>query len=121
MSVESTIRAYFEAFEASDSTALANLFTDDGVIAPLDMATISGQAAIKETFDGFFGAVSVRCEELTFDRIVERGDTAFVETHSTERVVNRETSAAETARFRELFCLQRGDGGWRVASYMFNH
>lgn len=118
--IESTVRAYFRAFQASDSSTLANLFTDDGVIAPLGMSTINGQAAIKEAFDRFFDAVGMSCDELTVDRVKKIGDVAIVETHTIERVTNRATSTTETASYRELFCLLQHDGDWRIASYMFN-
>jgi uncharacterized protein (TIGR02246 family) len=112
---------YFDAFQDGDASAVADLFTSSGVIAPLGMGTIHGRPAIKETFDGFFGTFRTACEQLVVDRIVRTGDAAFVETHSVEHVTNGATGQRETAHYRELFCLVSDDGDWRIASYMFNH
>ncbi len=120
MSIEDAVTAYFKTFEGGDATALAALFTDDAVIAPVGTDTIRGRAAIEDTFKAFFSAISMTSEDLSIDRVHQLGDAAFVETHSTETINNHQTGTTESVRYRELFCLERANGDWRIASYMFN-
>lgn len=114
------VTAYMKAFEAADAPGLAGLFAEDGAIMAPPMPTIRGRAAIESTLAAVFGAIGVRVDEVNVERVRELGDMAFVEARSRELVTNLAEGTCETHDYRELFCLERHDGDWTIASYMFN-
>ena len=117
---QETVTAYMKAFEAADAAAVARLFTDDGAVIAPPMPTIRGRREIETTMAAVFGAIRVGIEDMALDRVRQVGDAAFVEGHSREAVTDLADGTVETHRYRELFCLEREGGDWKIASYMFN-
>ncbi len=90
------------------------------MLTPVGMDTVRGRAASEDSFKAVFDTMQMTCDELRIERVHQVGDAAFVETQSIETLANAESGSTDTGRYRELFCLERANGDWRIASYMFN-
>ncbi|MBK9194172.1 MAG: DUF4440 domain-containing protein [Flavobacteriales bacterium] len=58
--------------------------------------------------------------EFFIDEVVVDGDHAFARTTSKGTTLIHATGETVPEENRELFVLQRTDGGWKIARYMFN-
>src|SRR5438445_3267281 len=58
--------------------------------------------------------VSFDCED-----ILARGDLAAIRTTASGTLTIRATGQTMPAKFRELFVLERVNGDWKIARYMF--
>jgi uncharacterized protein (TIGR02246 family) len=118
-SAEAVVRSYFRNFEAADAAGVAAAFADDGAVMFNGRATIRGRDAIRAAFEWVFAQASMHCGDLMLDRVRERGDMAVVETRTAETITRR-AGGTDTGSFREIFCLFRTDGDWRIVTYMGN-
>jgi hypothetical protein len=67
-----------------------------------------------------FKAVSFG-RELHIDRVIEEGDLATAQTHTTGTLTMLEPDTTIELVSRELFVLRKTGSEWRIADYMFNH
>jgi uncharacterized protein (TIGR02246 family) len=115
---EDVVRGYFAAFNSSDVDGIVALFADDAVVMAHEFETAAGSAQIRAAFESALGACIE--EAIDVDRIVERGELAVAQTHSTGTLTVLESGATIELSYRELFVLRRSSDGWRITDYMFN-
>ena len=118
-SPEATVRAYFTALNASDLDGVVAVFADDGSVMADEFPGATGREQLRRLFTGIFKARSFG-REVHVDRIIEEGDLATVQTHTTGTLTILETSTTIQGVSRELWVLRRADAGWRIVDYMFN-
>jgi uncharacterized protein (TIGR02246 family) len=118
-SVESTVRAYFEALNRSDIDGVVSVFAEDGSLMSDERETVTGHAQLRRTFEGFFKIFSFQ-RELHVDHIREGAEMAAVLTHTTGTRTMLATNSTMTGISRELFILRKTGTGWRITDYMFN-
>ena len=118
-SPEAAVRAYFTALNASDLDGVVAVFADDGSIMADEFPSATGQEQLRRLFAGIFRARSFG-RELHIDRVIEEGDLATVQTHTTGTLTMLETGTTAQGLSRELWVLRRAGSGWRIVDYMFN-
>jgi uncharacterized protein (TIGR02246 family) len=118
-SVESTIRACFDALNRSDVDAVTELFAEDGSFIPDEGPTLTGHDQIRSTFDVAFQARSFQ-RELHIDRIHEGSGMAAAQTHTTGTITFLDENNATQVVSRELFVLRKSGSDWLITDYMFN-
>ena len=117
--IETLLFSYRDALNASDVEKVLSLYTNDGVFMPSNAPSAIGQEQVKGAYEYVFKTIQLNIE-FFIDEIVVAGDYAFARTTSrgTTRIhANGQTVPEEN---RELFVLQKENGQWKMARYMFN-
>jgi len=117
--IEKSLFSYRDALNASDVTKVLPLYTNDGVFMPSNAPSAIGQEQVKAAYEFVFSQIQLSIE-FYIDEIVVTGDYAFARTTSKGTTLihaNKQTVAEEN---RELFVLQKTNGQWKIARYMFN-
>jgi uncharacterized protein (TIGR02246 family) len=118
-SIEKILFSYRDALNASDVSKVLPLYTNDGVFMPSNAPSAIGQEKVKAAYEFVFSQIQLNIE-FYIDEIVVNGDYAFARTTSKGTTLihaNKQTVAEEN---RELFVLQKTNGQWKIARYMFN-
>jgi uncharacterized protein (TIGR02246 family) len=118
-SVESTIRAYFEALNGSDVDGILGVFDEEGTFMMDEAETVAGHDELRRAFQGAFGARAFE-RELHVDEIREADDLASARTHTTGTITLLPSNDVLSVGGRELFVLRRADDGWRITDAMLN-
>jgi len=118
-SPEAAVRAYFTALNASDLDGILAVFADDGSIMADEFPSATGREQLHRLFTGIFKARRFG-RELHIDRMIEAGDLATVQTHTTGTLTMLDTNTTIQGMSRELWVLRKADSGWRIVDYMFN-
>ena len=118
-SPEAAVRAYFKALNAADLDGIVAVFAVDGSIMADEFPSATGREQLRGLFAGIFKARSFG-RELHIDRIIDGGDLAAVQTHTTGTMTILETNTMIQGLSRELWVLRKADSGWRIVDYMFN-
>lgn len=117
--IEKLLFTYRDALNTSDVNKVLSLYTNDGVFMPTNAPSAIGQEQVKAAYEYVFSQIQLNIE-FYIDEIVINGDYAFARTTSKGTTLihaNKQTVAEEN---RELFVLQKTNGQWKIARYMFN-
>jgi uncharacterized protein (TIGR02246 family) len=117
--IEKLLFSYRDALNASDVNKVLPLYSIDGVFMPSNAPSAIGQEQVKAAYEFVFSQIQLNIE-FYIDEIVVNGDYAFARTTSKGTTLihaNKQTVAEEN---RELFVLQKTNGQWKIARYMFN-
>ena len=117
--IEKLLFSYRDALNTSDVNKVLPLYTNDGVFMPSNAPSAIGQEQVKAAYEFVFSQIQLNIE-FYIDEIVVNGDYAFARTTSKGTTLihaNKQTVAEEN---RELFVLQKANGQWKIARYMFN-
>ena len=117
--IEKLLFSYRDALNASDVNKVLPLYTNDGVFMPSNAPSAIGQDQVKAAYEFVFSQIKLSIE-FYVDEIVVNGDYAFARTMSKGTTLihaNGQTVAEEN---REIFVLQKTNGQWKIARYMFN-
>jgi uncharacterized protein (TIGR02246 family) len=110
---------YRDALNASSVDQVIPLYTTDGVFMPTGFPTAVGTEQVKGAYTGVFSMIKLNIE-FFIDELQVDGDHAFARTTSRGTTLIHATGENVPEENRELFVLQRTDGGWKIARYMFN-
>lgn len=110
---------YRDALNASSVDQVMPLYTTDGVFMPTGFPTAVGTEQVKGAYTGVFSMIKLNIE-FFIDEIQVDGDHAFARTTSKGSTLIHASGETVPEENRELFVLQRTDGGWKIARYMFN-
>ncbi len=117
--IEKLLFSYRDALNTSDVNKVLPLYTNGGVFMPSNAPSAIGQEQVKAAYEFVFSQIQLNIE-FYIDEIVVNGDYAFARTTSKGTTLihaNKQTVAEEN---RELFVLQKTNGQWKIARYMFN-
>jgi uncharacterized protein (TIGR02246 family) len=117
--IEKLLFSYRDALNTSDVNKVLPLYTSDGVFMPSNAPSAIGQEQVKAAYEFVFSQIQLNIE-FYIDEMVVNGDYAFARTTSKGTTLihaNKQTVAEEN---RELFVLQKTNGQWKIARYMFN-
>jgi uncharacterized protein (TIGR02246 family) len=122
---ESAIRrvmsSYEEALNASKTTAVLPLYTEDGVFMPPYSPSAVGKAAVRKAYDAVFDAITLNVRFTIAELVLMSPEWAFVRTNSAGTNKINRTSAVSPEGNQELFIFNKGaDGEWRIARYSFS-
>ena len=112
------IEAYGTAMSTADVDAILDLYTPDAAVMGPDMPTTVGRRDLADLYRGALDAVAMDYE-FTIDQIAVRGDTAVARTRTDGENTVRASGQHVPGRYRELFVLNRHEGSWKIAQYMF--
>ena len=117
--IKSLLFAYRDALNASGVDQVMPLYTTDGVFMPTGFPTAEGTEQVRGAYTGVFSMIRLNIE-FFIDEVVVDGDHAFARTTSRGTTLIHATGETVPEENRELFVLQRTNGGWKIARYMFN-
>jgi uncharacterized protein (TIGR02246 family) len=117
--IESLLHAYGAALNAASVPQVLALYTPDGVFMPTGAPSASGPEQVQQAYEGIFQNIRLHIQ-LRILEIVVSGDYAFASTTSAGTTLIHATGQTVPEENRELFVLQRHEGQWKIARYMFN-
>lgn len=117
--IQKTLFAYRDALNASDVNQVLPLYTHDGVFMPSNAPSAIGQEQVKASYEFVFKTIQLNIE-FFIDEIVVNGDYAFARTTSKGTTLIHANGQTVPEENRELFVLQKSNGTWKIARYMFN-
>ena len=117
--INKLLLTYRDALNASDVGAILALYAADGVFMPTGAPTSIGQEQVKGAYEFVFSNIQLTIE-FQIDEIELAGDYAFARTTSRGSTLIHATGATVAEENRELFVLQKVQGQWKIARYMFN-
>ena len=117
--IETTLKRYETALNASDTEAVVALYAEDGVFMPTAAPTAAGSQQLRAAYDHVFGIIKLDIA-FTIDEISVHGDVAIARTISKGKVTVLAKGLTAPEENRELFVLKRVGGRWKISRYMFN-
>lgn len=117
--IEKLLFSYRDALNASNTDKVLPLYTANGVFMPSNAPTAVGQDQVKGAYDFVFNAIQLKIE-FFIDEIEVQGNVAFARTSSKGTTLINATGQTVPEENRELFVLQKDNGQWKIARYMFN-
>lgn len=119
--IETVLKSYEAALNASDTNAVLNLYSADGVFMPQHSLPSSGIEAIRAAYTGVFKAIKLEINFETDEIAQVAPNWAFVRTRSTGFVTINATGNRVPEANQELFVLTKpNDGQWKIARYIFS-
>ena len=109
--IKDLLFAYRDALNASSTDQVIPLYTTDGVFMPTGFPTAIGTEQVRQAYDGVFANIKLNIE-FFIDEVEVDGDHAFARTTSRGSTLIRATGDTVPEENRELFVLQRTEGGW---------
>lgn len=117
--IKKMLFSYRDALNASDVEQVLPLYTQDGVFMPSSAPTSVGQEQVKAAYEFVFSSIQLKIE-FSIDEIEVNGNTAFARTTSKGTTLIHASGETVPEENRELFVLQKEEGEWKIARYMFN-
>lgn len=117
--VEKLVHEYFNALNASDADKVVSLFTADGVLLPSGAPAANGAEQLKGNYQYVFDNFAFDLKE-TIEKVTVQENYAFVRSTSKGSLFIKANGQKAEDDFRELFVLQKVDGTWKIATYMYN-
>ena len=117
--IEKLLYSYRDALNASDVSKVLALYTAQGVFMPSNAPTSVGQGQVKGAYEFVFKNIKINID-FFIDEIVVNDDYAFARTTSKGTSLIQANGQTVPEENRELFVLQKENGPWKIARYMFN-
>ena len=117
--IEQLLFSYRDALNASNVNKVLLLYTQEGVFMPSNAPTSIGQEQVKGAYEFVFNSIQLNIE-FFIDEVVVNGEYAFARTTSRGTTLIHATGESVPEENRELFVLQKENGEWKIARYMFN-
>lgn len=117
--IEKLLFSYRDALNASSTDRVLPLYTANGIFMPSNAPTATGQNQVKSAYDFVFKNIQLNIE-FFIDEIEVHSNIAFARTTSKGTTLIHATGQTVPEENRELFVLQKDNGQWRIAQYMFN-
>jgi uncharacterized protein (TIGR02246 family) len=120
--IRETLTSYEAALNASDTTAVVPLYTDDGVfMAPYGPSAVGKAAVQRAYYDLGFQAVTLHLKFNVAEIVEMSPEWAFARTNSAGTITVNATGATNAEAGQELFIFRKGsDGAWKIARYSFS-
>jgi len=119
VAVEKLINTYFEALNAGDAEKVTSLFTNTGVLLAQGAPTATGSEQVNGTFKYVFDNFSYALK-VSVGEVIVQGKYAIVSSTSNGSFVIKAKNETVSADYRETFILQKENGVWKIARYMYN-
>ncbi|WP_035672956.1 SgcJ/EcaC family oxidoreductase [Flavobacterium sp. 83] len=117
--VEKVVYNYFDALNTSDTNKVVSYFTTNGVLLAPGAPTATGSDQLKGTFQYVFDNFKYTLK-VTIGEVTLAGNYAFVSSTSKGSYVIKSNNQTVEDEFRETFILQKVNGTWAIARYMYN-
>ena len=118
--IEDVLKQYEAALNASNTDAVLDLYTEDGVFMPQHFPSSVGSVAVRQAYDGVFSAIhlSIKFEVVEIHQVAAHW--AFARTNSTGTVKVHANGHSGPESNQELFVLQNVADQWKIARYCFS-
>ena len=119
--IREVLARYESALNASDTDAVMQLYTEDGVFMPQHFPSAVGSDAVRQAYNGVFSTIrlSVRFDIVEVEPV--SSDWAFARTNSAGTVTILADDTGGPEANQELFLFRRTDSGeWKIARYCFS-
>ena len=118
--IEEVIHNYGRAMNSSDLEGVIALYAKDAVFMPSGHPTAVGHKQIRSAYDQEFKMIDLNVA-IVIDEIVQHGKFAFVRSRSDGKLtLLRSNKIISTDKYRAFFALEKTEGQWRIARFMFN-
>ncbi|PIF45982.1 uncharacterized protein (TIGR02246 family) [Chryseobacterium sp. 52] len=118
--IEKTLYAYENALNASSTEQVLPLYTQNGIFMPQGGPSAEGQEQLKGAYDFVFKTLQLNVK-FTIDEITLINDSyAIARTMSKGTQLIHAENKTSPEENRELFVLEKENGEWKIARYMFN-
>lgn len=117
--VETLVQNYFEALNSGDASKVTAYFTKTGVLLASGAPTATGSEQVNGTFKYVFDNFSYALK-VTIGEVIIQGNYAIVSSTSAGSFVIKAKNETVPAEYRETFILQKENGAWKIARYMYN-
>lgn len=117
--IEKLLFSYRDALNTSNIDRVLPLYTQNGVFMPANAPSAIGQEQVKEAYKFVFSNIQLHIE-FFIDDIKMEGNFAYARTLSKGTTLIHATGETVPEENRELFVLQKENGDWKIAQYMFN-
>lgn len=118
--IEKLLFEYRDALNSSDVNKVLPLYTETGVFMPSNGPTAVGKEKVKGAYEFVFSNIKLNIEFFIDEIEVVNEDYAFARTVSRGTTLIHATGETPPEENRELFVLEKEDGKWKIARYMFN-
>jgi uncharacterized protein (TIGR02246 family) len=118
--VAAVLTRYQRALNQSDTDAVMELYTTDGVFMPQHSPSSVGALAVRKAYDDVFRTITLRVNFDVAEVKQLAADWAFARTNSAGTVTVHATDASSPEANQELFVFQKIDGAWKIARYCFS-
>jgi len=117
-SVESLLKAYETALNASDAEAVMALYGADPIFMPQNAPAMVGRDAVRRAYDQVFSTIKLTVQ-FKIHEVEVLGDTAWGRTTSAGTTKILATGKVVSESNNELYVFKREDGSWRAHRYLF--
>jgi uncharacterized protein (TIGR02246 family) len=117
-SVESLLKAYNAALNASDTDAVMTLYGVDPIFMPQNAPAMVGRDAVRKAYEHVFETIKLTVR-FTIHEVEVLGDTAWGRTTSAGKTKILATGKVVDESNNELYVFKREDGGWKMHRYLF--
>lgn len=118
--IEETLKAYENALNASSTEQVLPLYTQNGIFMPQGGPTAEGQEQLKGAYDFVFKTLQLNVKFRIDEMTVINENYAIARTMSKGTQLIHAENKTTPEENRELFVLEKEDGQWKIARYMFN-
>jgi uncharacterized protein (TIGR02246 family) len=118
--IRSLLHQYEQALNTSDTEAVMQLYTSDGVFMPQHFPSSVGADAVRQAYDNVFGAIRLTVTFAIQEVHPVTPEWAFARTNSSGTVLVHATGESSAEANQELFVLQKVEGAWKIARYCFS-
>lgn len=119
VAIQKMLDRYAHALNDSDLNTVLTLYTKDGIFMPSHKPTSSGLVEIKTAYQLVFDTLDFDVNFHTRE-IVPTGSIAYARTVSGGHIKLIGKGDTIANQSRELFILEKHQGVWKIARYMFN-
>lgn len=116
--IRALMTSYRNALALSDAAAVASNYTADGVVMGPGSPTAIGED-LDDTYSAIFSGVGLNFD-FTVANIVIGEKYAVVQSTSDGTAMVNATGDRVPEQNRELFVMEKVDGAWKIARYMYN-
>jgi uncharacterized protein (TIGR02246 family) len=119
--IANVLANYQDALNGSNTDAVMQLYSDDGVFMPPYSQSAIGAAAVRQAYDAVFKAIKLSVKFNIAEIVAIAPDWAFARTNSAGTTTINATGAKSAEANQELFIFKKGtDGKWKIVRYSFS-
>jgi len=111
---------YAMALNNSDTDAVMELYTADGVFMPQHFPSSVGAGAVRQAYENVFQAIRLKVKFHIEEAQSVSPEWAFARTNSAGTVLVHATGESSAEANQELFVLRKVEGEWKIARYCFS-
>jgi uncharacterized protein (TIGR02246 family) len=117
--ITAVLKKYEGALNASNTSAVLDLYTPDGVFMAQNFETAVGTDAVRKAYDITFNAITLSVEFDIIEVVQVSDNWAFARTASAGTTKVKAGGGGPEAN-QELFVMKKVGEAWKIARYCFS-